>query len=104
MATVVEVGLPLVVGEAIIVDARPLMESQSGQDISTSGIIVGRLHVVASPLPFVIIAGGWPSALIALLALDLPVQSAYFLAKLHKYLKPSKRVVTIWKAPSTFFL
>jgi hypothetical protein len=31
-------------------------------DILTSGIIAGRLCVVAPSLPFVIVAGGWPSA------------------------------------------
>ena len=54
---------------------------------------------MASPLPFVIVAG---ARLIALLALDLPVQSAYFPARLHKYIKPSKCEITLWKTPSTF--
>jgi hypothetical protein len=84
------------------VATRSVVESRPVLDISTSGIITGRLCVVASPLPFVIVAGGWPSALIALLALDLPVQSAYFPARLHRYIKPSKCAVTLWKTPSTF--
>jgi hypothetical protein len=67
-----------------------------------SKLITGRLRVAAPPLPFVIIVGGWPSALIALLALNLPVQSAYFPARLHKYIKPSKCEVMLWKTPSTF--
>jgi len=79
-----------------VVESRPVL------DISTSGIIAGRLRVVASPLPFVIVAGGWPSALIALLALNLPVQSAYFPARFHKYIKTSKCEVMLWKTPSTF--
>ncbi len=83
-------------------EARPLAESRPVLDILTSEIIVGWLCVVASPLLFVIIAGGWPRALIALLALDLPVRSAYFPARFHRYIKPSKRAVTIWKTPSTF--
>ena len=83
MVTVVEIGLPLVEGKGVIVEAHSLVESQPVFDISTSGIIIGRLCVEDSPLLFVIIAGGWPNALIALLALDLPVQSVYFQAKLH---------------------
>jgi hypothetical protein len=95
VATVVE-------REGVVVEARSMVESQPVLNISTSGIIAGRLRVVAPPLPFVIVAGGWPSALIALLALNLPVQSAYFPARLHKYIKPSKCEVTFWKTPSTF--
>ena len=87
-ATVVETGLPLGEGEAVVAEVCPMAESQPVQDISTPGIIVGRLCFVASPLPFVIIAGGWPSALIRLLALDLPIQSAYFPTQLHKYFNP----------------
>jgi len=80
----------------LVVESRPVL------DISTSGIIAGRLRIVVSPLPFVIVAGGRPSALIALLALNLPVQSACFPARFHKYIKPSKCEVTLWKTPSTF--
>jgi len=99
---VVETCLPLVEGDGVVVKACPVAESRPVLDISTSGIIVGRLRVVASPLPFVIIAGGWPSTLIALLALDLPVQSAYFPARLHKYIKPSKCDIKLWETPSAF--
>ena len=102
MATVVEIGLPLLADKGVTVEARPLAESRPVLDVLASGIIVGQLCVVASPLPFVIIAGGWPSALIALLALDLPVRSAYFPARFHRYVKPSKCAVTIWKTPATF--
>ena len=86
---------------ATIVESCSVVESWPVLDISTSGIIAGRLHIVASTLPFVIVAGGWPSALIALLALNLPVQSAYFPATLHKYITPSKCEVTLWNTPSS---
>jgi hypothetical protein len=98
----VEVGLSLLADKGVTVEARPLAESHPVLDVSTSGIIVGQLHVVASPLPFVIIAGGWPSALIALLALDLPIRSAYFPARFHRYITPFKCAVMIWKTPTTF--
>ncbi len=100
MATVVEVVLSLLADRGITVEARPLADSCSVLDILASGIIVRRLRVVASPLPFVIIAGGCPSALIALLVLDLLVRSAYFPARFYRYIKPSKRAVTIWKTPA----
>ncbi len=87
--------------EGVIVEARSVVESRPVLDISTSGIIAGRLRVVPPPLPFVIVTGGWLSALIALLALNLPVQSAYFPARLHKYIKPSKCEVTLWKTPTS---
>ena len=56
VATVVETCLPLVEGEGVVVEARPVAESRPVLDISTSVIIVGRLCAVASPLPFVIVA------------------------------------------------
>jgi hypothetical protein len=51
VATVVE-------GEGVVVEARLVVERWPVLDISTSGIIAGRLRVVAPPLPFVIVAGG----------------------------------------------
>ena len=101
MATVMETCLALVEGEGDIVESCPVAESQPVLNISTSEIIVGRLRVVASPLPFVIVAGGWPSAFASLLALDLPIQSTYFPARLHKYIKP-KCEIMLWKTPTTF--
>jgi hypothetical protein len=95
MTTVVE-------GEGIVGEARLVVGRRPAIDTSPSGIIVGRLRGVVPPLPFVIVSGGWPSALIALLALNLPVQSAYFPSKLHKYIKSSKCEVSLWKTPSTF--
>jgi hypothetical protein len=95
MTTVVE-------GEGIVGEARLVVGRRPAIDISPSGIIVGRLRGVVPPLPFVIVSGGWPSALIALLALNLPAQSAYFPSKLHKYIKSSKCEVSLWETPSTF--
>ena len=92
----------VVEGEGIVREARLVVVHRPALNISPSGIIYGRLRVVAPPLPFVIVSGGWPSALIALLALNLPVQSAYFPARLHKYIKSSKCEVLLWKIPSTF--
>jgi hypothetical protein len=54
---------------------------------------------LSPPFPFVVIAGGWPSELIAVLLLDLPLLGAYFPTKFHRYFKP-RGVVTSWFAPS----
>jgi len=43
VVTVVETCLPLVEGEGVVVEARPVAESRPVLNISTSGIIVGRL-------------------------------------------------------------
>ncbi len=97
MSTVVE-------GEGVVGEARFEVERRPVLDISTSGLIDGRLRVVVPPLPFVIVAGGWPSALIALLTLHLHVQSAYFPAKLHKYIKSSKCDVHSGRHPLHFLM
>ena len=78
-----EKSLPVVVKAALTV------ESLSAEEIPMSGIISGGLRDVAPPLPFVMIAGGWPSGLIGLLALKLPIQSPFYLTKFHWYFKPS---------------
>ena len=94
--------MTIVGGEGIVGEVHLVVGRQPVIDISPSGIIDGKLRDVVPPLPFVIVSGGWPSALIALLALNLPVQSAYFPSKLHKYMKSSKCEVSLWKTPSTF--
>ena len=64
----------------------------------------GVVHPIAPPLPFTVIAGGWPSALIALQVLRAPILSAHFPSRYHSLL-PSTNSLT-WKepAPSTFAL
>jgi hypothetical protein len=46
----------------------------------------------------VIIAAQWPSWLVALSALDIPIQEAYFPAVYHSYFKP-KNLNYTWKTP-----
>ena len=51
------------------------------------------------PFPFVLVAGSWPSDLIAARSLDLPILGAYFPARYHRFFKP-KGVITSWFTPS----
>ena len=70
-------------------DARPL---------PLPSIIEGVLRRINSPPKLVIIAAQWPSWLVALSALELPIQEAYFPAAYHSYFKP-KNPNYAWKSP-----
>jgi hypothetical protein len=60
------------------------------------------LEVITPPAGFVVVAGGWPGSLILLLALDLPIQEAYFPRQYHEYFKLSKYKVTRWHTTVAF--
>ena len=51
--------------------------------------------------PLVVVAEEWPSALMAVLALDLPLRGAYFPPALHDLFKPSNPQLT-WSVPGAF--
>ena len=68
---------------------------------STSLCISAELRGVKSPFPVVVFAERWPSVLISVLALDLPIVAAYFPAQFHWYFKPRDNVMT-WHVPSLF--
>ena len=61
-------------------------------------LIEGVLRRVATPRKMVVIAAQWPSWLVTLIALDIPIQEAYFPANYHCYFK-SKNSVYKWKTP-----
>jgi hypothetical protein len=60
------------------------------------------LRVITPPSGFVVVAGDWPGSLILLLALDLPIQGAYFPRQYHEYFKSSKYRVTHWHTTLDF--
>ena len=60
------------------------------------------LRILTPPTPCVFVAGDWPGSLILLLALNLPIQGAFFPTKSHKYFKPSKYQVTSWCSVADF--
>ncbi len=62
-------------------------------------LISGVVRGLAVAFPFIVVAGGWPSALLAILSLGLPLVSAYFPSRFHRYFKP-KGGVTAWSTPS----
>jgi hypothetical protein len=64
--------------------------------------IEGALRRVSASHRLVVIAGQWPSWLVSLVALDLPIQAAYFPLEHHRYFKP-KNPVTSWMPPLTLF-
>ena len=60
--------------------------------------IEGVLRQVATPRKMVVILSQWPSWLVTLIALDIPIQEAYFPANYHCYFK-TKNSVYKWKNP-----
>ncbi len=62
-------------------------------------LISGVIRGLAALFPFVVVAGGWPSALMAIISLGLPLVGAYFPPQFHRYFKP-KGGVTSWLTPS----
>ena len=57
--------------------------------------IAGRLQRINPSCTFVVIAANWPSWLVSLIALGLPVQGAFFPARYHCYFK-SKNPLSLW--------
>jgi hypothetical protein len=57
------------------------------------------VRALNAPFPLVVVAGGWPSELIAVLSLGLTLLGAYFPSKFHRYFKP-KGGLTTWFVPS----
>jgi hypothetical protein len=49
--------------------------------------------------PLVVVLGGWPSELMAIISLGLALVGAYVLSRFHQYFKP-KGGVTSWFVPS----
>ncbi len=45
------------------------------------------LRVASPPAGFIAVSGGWLGSLVFVLALDLPLQIAYFLKECHGYFK-----------------
>jgi len=66
------------VGEEMKLDARPL---------ALPSFIEGVLRRIVSPPKVVVIAAQWPSWLVTLIALDIPIQEKYFPANYHSYFK-----------------
>ncbi len=57
---------------------------------------------VRAPGGFIVVPEAWPSSLIAVLDLSLPLWAAYFSVKLHGYFNSSKCKVDQWFAPQEF--
>jgi hypothetical protein len=62
-------------------------------------LISGDVRGLEASFPFIVVAGAWPSALLAILSLSLPLVGAYFPPRFHRYFKP-KGGVTSWFTPS----
>jgi hypothetical protein len=62
-------------------------------------LISGVVRGLAVSFLLIVVAGGWPSALLAILSLGLPLVGAYFPSRFHCYFKP-KGGVTSWFTPS----
>ena len=66
--------------------------SMGPQTVST------RLMMVHAPCPIVVVTEGWPSCLIPILTLKLPLAGAYFPKLHHQHFKsPNNSSVASWK-------
>ena len=63
--------------------------------------VSGELQGVKPPFSVLVLAEQWPSALISVSALDLPIVAAFFPARFHRYFKPRNDVMT-WNTTSLF--
>ncbi len=68
---------------------------------STRLCILAELLGVTAPFTVLVLAKRWPSVLISVLALYLPLVAAYFPVQFHWYFKPRDNVMT-WQLPSSF--
>ena len=57
-------------------------------------LISGVVRGLAVSFPLIVVAGGWPSALLAILSLGLPLVGAYFPSRFHRYFKPKGGVTS----------
>jgi hypothetical protein len=64
-----------------------------------SRCLLGVFQWVDAPFSLVILLGGWPSGLIAVHSLGLPLLGAFFPASIHRYFKP-KGGASYWNTPS----
>ena len=53
------------------------------------------LSVVRPPCPIVVVAEGWPSCLVTLLSLGLPVAGGFFPQYYHRFFKESANIKTV---------
>jgi hypothetical protein len=56
--------------------------------LAFSGLVRG----LSMPFPLVVVSGGWPSELMAIISLGLALVGAYFLSRFHQYFKPKGSV------------
>ena len=54
-------------------------------------MLTGVAQGLSPPFSLVVVAGGWPSKLIAVLLMGLPLMGVYFPAKLHWYITLASR-------------
>ena len=70
--------------------------------MTESTLLSSVLRPVVPPGGFVVVAHHWPSSLISILALDLPLVAAFFPVTLHKYFNLPKNGVIQWQCCMDF--
>jgi len=81
------------------------MGGTRGLDVARpSRVVSGVLHPIQPPSSFVVASNSWPSSLIALQSLDLPVEGAYFPAAYHDLVKAKRHRYSPWCSPCDFTL
>ena len=70
-------------GNRVVSGEESVLEGIGRHSPPPGAILVGVLRRVVVKRTFVVIAAHWPSWLVTLIALDLPIQGAYF-PKVHR--------------------
>ena len=56
-------------------------------------MIEGHVQCLSADFTVVVIAENWPSWLVMVVALDIPIQAAYFPSAYHCYFKPKNEII-----------
>ena len=100
----VVLGERVVSGEESVEEGMGMRKEEVGSHSPSSGsILVGVLHRVVVKHTIVVITAQWPSWMVTLIALDLPIQAAYF-PKVHRRYFKSKTSICIWDSPAEVIL
>ena len=90
-------------GNRVVSGEESVLEGIGRHSPPPGAILVGVLRWVVVKHTFVVIAAHWPSWLVTLIALDLPIQGAYF-PKVHRRYFKSKTSVCLWDSPAEVIL
>jgi len=83
-------------------EEQAVLDGNCGHATALPTILTGVLRRVPTAPVVTVVAAQWPSWLVTLDALGIPVEEAYFPTAYHSYFKPKNRVHK-WKTPLDLF-